>query len=358
MPPWPSGARSSAPRPILPPTSQRRPASTRIWPIRAVVVDLPLVPVMPMKPAFGWARASSSMSQMIGLPAARAATATGCGLGRWLGMPGLMTSAAARDHSMDEGSTIGTPILAAASREAALSSQATQSIPAALRACTVARPERASPSTTNDEPLRTPRSIIRSPELQGGETGHRQDGGDDPEAEDDGGLGPALLLEMMVQRRHAEDAPAGPFVGQDLDDDRYRLEDEQTADDGQHDLVLGDDGDRAQGAADGERPGVAHEHHGGRRVEPQEAQARADQRGQQHGELARARDVMEIEIVGENGVAHHVGNEAEHGGGHDHRPDRQAVEAVGEVDGVGGAHDHQDGEEHETDDAERQQHVL
>src|SRR6266851_1674135 len=247
MPPWPSGARSSAPRPILPPTSQRRPASTRIWPIKAVVVDLPLVPVMPMKPAFGWARASSSMSQMIGLPAAR-------------------------DHSMDEGSTIGTPILAAASREAALSSQATQSIPAALRACTVARPERASPSTTNDEPLRTPRSIIRSPELQSGETGHRQDGGDDPEAEDDGGLGPALLLEMMVQRRHAEEAPAGPFVGQDLDDDRYGLEDEQTADDGQHDLVLGDDGDRAQGAADGKRSGVAHEHHGGRRVEPQEAQ--------------------------------------------------------------------------------------
>src|SRR5216683_4455323 len=213
MPPWPSGARSSAPRPILPPTSQRRPASTRIWPIRAVVVDLPLVPVMPMKPAFGWARASSSMSQMIGLPAARAATATGCGLGRWLGMPGLMTSAATCDQPMDAGSTTGTPILAAASREAALSSQATQSIPAALRARTVARPERASPSTTNDEPLSTPRSIIGSPEFQGGEAGHRQDRGDDPEAEDDRRFGPALLLEMVMQRRHAKDATTGPTIG-------------------------------------------------------------------------------------------------------------------------------------------------
>src|SRR5450631_135109 len=307
MPPCPSGARSSAPRPILPPTSQRRPASTRIWPIRAVVVDLPLVPVMPTKPACGWARARSSMSQMICLPAARAATATGCGLGRWLGMPGLMMSAAAPDHSMDAGSTTGTPILAAASRDVALSSQATQSMPAALRARTVARPERASPSTTNDEPLSTPRSIIRSPKLQGGETGHRQDGGDDPEAKDDGGLGPTLLLEMMMQRRHAEDAPAGPFIGHDLDDDRYGLEDKQTADDGQHDLVLGDDGDRTQRPADSERTGVAHEHHGGRRVEPQEAQARADQGGKQHGELARARDVMKIEVVGEDGVAHDVG---------------------------------------------------
>src|SRR5712671_4946614 len=257
MPSSPSGARSSAPRPILPPTSQRRPAWSRMWPIRAVVVDLPLVPVIPTNPASDCARARSSMSQMIFLPAARAAAATGCGLGRWLGMPGLMMSAAARDQPMDAGSTTGTPILAAVSREAALSSHATQSIPAAFRARTVARPERASPNTTNDEPLSMPRSIIRSPQLQGGETGHRQDGGDDPEAEDDGGLGPALLLEMMVQRRHTEDAAAGPFVGQDLDDDRHGLEHEQTADDGQHDLVLGDDRDGAQRTADGERTGVA-----------------------------------------------------------------------------------------------------
>src|ERR1700704_115454 len=97
-------------------------------------------------------------------------------------------------------------------------------MPAAIRARPVARPERASPSTTNDEPFRMPRSIIRSPQLQGGEAGHRQDGGDDPETKDDGGLGPALLLEVMMQRRHAEDAPAGPFVGQDLDDDRHGLE--------------------------------------------------------------------------------------------------------------------------------------
>src|SRR5216684_5406020 len=311
MPSSPSGARSSAARPILPPTSQRRPAWARMWPIRAVVVDLPLVPVMPTNPASDCARANSSMSQMIFLPAARAAAATGCGLGRRLGMPGLMMSAVARDQSMDAGSTTGTPILAAVSREAAMSSQATQSIPAAFRARTVARPERASPSTTNDEPLSTARSIIRSPQLQGGEAGHRQDGGDDPEAEDDRRLGPALLLEMVMQRRHAEDAAAGPAIGQDLDDHRHGLEDEQTADDGQHDLVLGDDGDRAQGAADGERPGVAHEHHGGRRVEPQEAQTRADQGGKQHGELARARDVMEVEVVGEDGIAHHVGDEAE-----------------------------------------------
>src|SRR5215470_15903680 len=213
MPPAPSGARSSAPRPILPPTSHALPALFRTWPISAVVVDLPLVPVMATKRALGWARASSSTSQMSGLPATRAAAAIGCGLGRRLGMPGLITSAVTFAQSTLDGSARRTPAAAAAWRGASLSSQAAQSMPAASRARTVARPERASPSTTNDEPLRTARSIIRSPQLQRGEADHRQDGGDDPEAEHDGGLGPALLLEVMMQRRHAEDAPAGHLEG-------------------------------------------------------------------------------------------------------------------------------------------------
>src|SRR5690242_1250282 len=227
MPCGPSGARSSAPRPILPPTSQVAPAVLRIWPISAVVVDLPLVPVTATKRLFGCARASSSTSQISGLPAARAAAATGCGLGRRLGMPGLITSAVNRFQSMLEGSASIAPIAAACPRAASLSSQATQSIPAAIRARTVVRPERASPSTTYDEPSRMERSIIRSPQLQGGEAHHREDGGNDPEAEDDGRLGPALLLEVMVQRRHAENTLAGEAEGQDLDDHRDGLEHEQ-----------------------------------------------------------------------------------------------------------------------------------
>src|SRR6266851_2130833 len=168
-------------------------------------------------------------------------------------MPGLITSAVTFDQSMLDGSARRTPASAAALREMSLSSQAAQSTPAALRARTVARPERASPSTTNDEPLSTPRSIIGSPEFQGGETGHRQDGGDDPEAKDDRRFGPALLLAMVMQRRHAKDATAGPAIGQDLHDDRHGLEHEQAADDGEHDLVLGHDRHRPQRTADGER---------------------------------------------------------------------------------------------------------
>src|SRR5262245_27109715 len=105
-------------------------------------------------------------------------------------MPGLITSAVTRLQSMAAGSTSVAPSPAASARAASLSSQATNSIPAVIRARTVVRPERARPRTTYEPPLRTERSIIRSPQLQGGEADHREDGRDDPEAEDDGGLGP------------------------------------------------------------------------------------------------------------------------------------------------------------------------
>ena len=107
--------------------------------MRAVVVDLPLVPVMATKRASGSARASSSTSQRIGLPAARAARAAGCGWGSRFGMPGLMIKALACDQSNAAGSTNLAPMPAACSRDDALSSQATHSIPAAARARTVAR---------------------------------------------------------------------------------------------------------------------------------------------------------------------------------------------------------------------------
>jgi hypothetical protein len=75
----------------------------------------------------------------------------------------------------------------------------------------------------------------------------------------------------------AEDALARQLEGRDLDDDREGFQHEQTADDGEHDLVLGGDRDGAQRTAERQRAGVAHEDHGGRRVEPQEAEARRRQ---------------------------------------------------------------------------------
>ena len=78
------------------------------------------------------------------------------------------------------------------------------------------------------------------------EPGQRQHDRDDPEADHDLRLGPALLLEMVVERRHPEHALAGQLERDDLHDHRHRLEHEQAADDRQHDFVLGRDRDGAE----------------------------------------------------------------------------------------------------------------
>ena len=92
---------------------------------------------------------------------------------------------------------------------------------------------------------------------------------------------------------------------------RQRLDHEQAADDHQHELVMGRDRDRAERAAEREAAGVAHEDRGRRRVEPQEGEAGADDRQQQHGEVADAEHVRNAEIVGERRVADEVGDEQE-----------------------------------------------
>ena len=57
---------------------------------------------------------------------------------------------------------------------------------------------------------------------------------------------------MMVQRRHPEYPLAGEFEGNHLHDHRDRLQNEQTADDGQHQFMLDGHGYRTKRTAKGE----------------------------------------------------------------------------------------------------------
>src|SRR4051795_13533421 len=61
------------------------------------------------------------------------------------------------------------------------------------------------------------------------EADRRADRGDDPEAQDDLRLRPRLELEVMVDRGHLEDALAEGLKGEDLDQDRERLDHEDPA---------------------------------------------------------------------------------------------------------------------------------
>src|SRR5487761_1387186 len=260
MPSAPSASSSNAGTPRLPPTATLRPESVRMWPVSAVVVDLPLVPVMPAKRAAFCARTSSSLSPMVGTPAALARAAAGCGFGKVCGMPGDSTSAFAPARSAAR-LTRSNPARAAAVRRSRASSQATTLAPPFFSAVAAARPDRAKPSTAIVWLRNWLTSIIASPQLEGGQARDREDRGDDPEADDDRRFLPALLLEMVMERRHAEDAPAGKLKAHDLHDHRNGLEHEEAADDHQNELVLGDHGDDAKSGADRQRAGVAHEDH-------------------------------------------------------------------------------------------------
>src|SRR5436309_9435789 len=81
----------------------------------------------------------------------------------------------------------------------------------------------------------SPSSFVNAPlpELERGERQERQDERQDPEANDDLGLGPPLHLVAMVERRYAEDAPPGELEGGDLDDHGARLDNVDAPDQGQ-----------------------------------------------------------------------------------------------------------------------------
>src|SRR6185437_4160308 len=299
-------SRSSTPTPMLPPMRASRPASRQTWPTSAVVVDLPLVPVMATilglrcSGAAFTARAKSSMSPTISTPAARAFSTVQCGAGWVSGTPGDSIRAANPLQSAVLRSTSGKPAAAAASREAGFSSHSATCAPPATSARAAARPVRARPNTATVLPSK-PRTGIMAwlspplPELQGGQAQQGQHDRDDPEADHDGRFRPAELLEMVVDRGHQEYPAAGPLEPGHLDDHRQGLRHEEAADDAQHDLLARRHGRGPDAAAQRQRAGVAHEDPGGRGVVPEEAETGADHRAAVDGDLADARDEVELQ---------------------------------------------------------------
>ena len=115
-------------------------------------------------------------------------------------------------------------------------------------------PDRARPNT-RDTLVRecvAPGTLVL-PELQRREPDQSEHEGDDPEADDDGRLLPALLLEMMVERRHRKTRLPVSLNDATCTMTDTRLEHEKPADDGEHDLVLGRDRDGAERPAERQR---------------------------------------------------------------------------------------------------------
>jgi hypothetical protein len=102
---------------------------------------------------------------------------------------------------------------------------------------------------------------------------HREGAGgkdrrDDPEAHHDLRLGPRFHLEVVVNRRHQEDAPPPELERGYLEDHRQRLDQEDPTDDEQQHLRLGEHSEAAERASDPHRSRVAEKHLRGEGVEP------------------------------------------------------------------------------------------
>src|SRR5665213_2383512 len=181
--------------------------------------------------------------------------------------PGLFSSKvaapiAAASSAPESSSAAGTCVCSSAafggvSRESQTRTRAPDR--AAQRA--IARPDSPRPSTSTEVSSRR----VISTQFQARQADKTQQHRDDPEAHDDLRFLPSRLLEVMVQRRHLEEAPAfavaQPRVLEpaDLRHHRQRLDDEDAAHDPEDDLLARDHRDRAERATERERADVAHE---------------------------------------------------------------------------------------------------
>src|SRR5512142_391380 len=243
-----SSAAAASGVPRLPPTKTRPKAREAISPRSVVTVDLPFVPATaatcPRK-----RRYPSSSSPHSGVPARRSASSGSLAAGT----PGDRTTRSAPDAALASGRprTNATCGGMAWPRDVSTdsfgrSSNSVTRAPSRRRTSAATNPDRPAPTTTAFFPPK----VSISPDLERAHGEKRQDDGDDPEADDDLRLGPALELEVVVDRGHAEDALARRLVREHLEDDRQRLHHEDPADQHEHDLLLDHDGDRAERGAD------------------------------------------------------------------------------------------------------------
>src|ERR1700733_6721622 len=196
-------------------------------------------------------RQNNSISPITSTPAWCASATTQCGAGCVSGTPGASTSAEILAQLASRRSAVGRPAARALATLGASSSKATTSAPPARSALALASPEPPSPNTATFLPAKVVTGITtRLPQFQGRQPRQRQHDRDDPEANDDLRLGPTELLEMMMDRRHLEDALAGELERHHLHNHRHRFQYEQTADHGKNDLVLGGHRDGADHTAE------------------------------------------------------------------------------------------------------------
>ena len=137
-----------------------------------------------------------------------------------------------------------------------------------------------------------------------------------------------------------------------LYDDTDTLHEEDTAEEGDHELLMDDHGTDTDDTANGEAAGVTEEDLGREAIPPEIADEGSDERGEEDNDLFRTRDIHDIEILRPDDTTGGVGKD-EQGNADDSRvAGTHAVHAVVEVSTIADGSHHEDSEEDEEDPAE------
>ena len=164
---------------------------------------------------------------------------------------------------------------------------------------------------------------------------------------------------MVVQGRHLQQAPTfaeaafGVLEVAHLQHHGQGLNHEYAAHHGQHNFLAHDDRHRSQRCAQRQRTHVAHKHLCRMGVEPQKGQTGPGNGRAKNQQFARAGDVGEKQVLGVHGAAGHIGKNPQRRTHHHHRHDGQTVQPVGQIHRVARSHNHQVGQDHKAQHAQR-----
>src|SRR6185437_16829468 len=105
-------------------------------------------------------------------------------------------------------------------------------------------------------------------------------------------------LEQAMRLREFQTVPAAPHLEHAaLQNYRDCYGHEHATDQQEQEFALEQNGDRTQRSAQREGSRVTHEDLGGMGIVPEKTNARAKQRGAEHGELASASQIIDLQIL-------------------------------------------------------------
>src|SRR5215203_6883499 len=166
-----------------------------------------------------------------------------------------------------------------------LASATTRFLPRSVSTRVAATPDSPSPNTSvfTGSPCRVVEEDVVEKEA------HRGEGSlGDPEPHHDLVLIPSQEFEVVVDRGHLEDPTPRELVDEYLHHDGDRLDHEETADDGEQKLGLGQHRRGGEHAAYRQRAGIPHKDLGGMGVVPEESHDRSDHRTADHRHVVLA----------------------------------------------------------------------